>query len=511
MTLPIVIVFLHDGRGISLAAAGFALASRARPASSARSRRGGGRPRSAPAGRPSPAWCSPAPGRRLPRGPQPRRGNLAASFQGAGFGVVWIGMFPLLVHAVEDRRREDMLGVSYGAINLGLGIGSLLAGAILAFSPDAFGDPLRRRCGVVRALRRAADRARRGPERAEGARGRRRASRRTGRSSAIRGSSCATGISLVLVSPATARSRRRSRLGQRARPTSAAASSGSRSPPTPGRSSSRSFRPSGSCAAGGGREPSRSRASCSGRRGWSCSRPARRRAARVATAALVSGMADIRHGRDVPVAEPAGHREPPDRRRDARPVCRVLQPLLAGRPDDRAADRRRGDRRGPWIGALHRPGAWRVRRRSPAARCGLGEPALTRLTALVYATRGGDMQMSHTTSLNAALTGVLIAALAFEVAATDGAAGGSSSSSARAGHRALPRDRHGSREGSAPSARRPALQRASPVLGAGGAGRRSRSCCRRAGSPAALAWAVHVSVDRSVGYGLRTPEGFQRT
>jgi hypothetical protein len=28
---------------------------------------------------------------------------------------------------------------------------------------------------------------------------------------------------------------------------------------------------------------------------------------------------------------------------------------------------------------------------------------------------------------------------------------------------------------------------------------------------AALAWAVHVSLDRAVGYGLRTPEGFQRT
>jgi hypothetical protein len=28
---------------------------------------------------------------------------------------------------------------------------------------------------------------------------------------------------------------------------------------------------------------------------------------------------------------------------------------------------------------------------------------------------------------------------------------------------------------------------------------------------AALAWALHVSLDRAVGYGLRTPEGFQRT
>jgi hypothetical protein len=27
---------------------------------------------------------------------------------------------------------------------------------------------------------------------------------------------------------------------------------------------------------------------------------------------------------------------------------------------------------------------------------------------------------------------------------------------------------------------------------------------------AALAWALHISVDRTVGYGLRTPEGFQR-
>ena len=28
---------------------------------------------------------------------------------------------------------------------------------------------------------------------------------------------------------------------------------------------------------------------------------------------------------------------------------------------------------------------------------------------------------------------------------------------------------------------------------------------------AALAWAVHVSLDRAIGYGLRTPDGFQRT
>ena len=140
MTLPIVIVFLHDGRGISLAAAGLALAVAGAAglvgtvaAGVAADRFGAGR--TAVAG--------------LVLAGTGTLGFLAvhslgaaivaASFQGAGFGVVWIGMFPLLVHAVEDRRREDMLGVSYGAINLGLGIGSLLAGAILAFSPDAFG------------------------------------------------------------------------------------------------------------------------------------------------------------------------------------------------------------------------------------------------------------------------------------------------------------------------------------------------------------------------------------
>jgi hypothetical protein len=48
-------------------------------------------------------------------------------------------MFPLLLRAVDDGLREDVLGVNYGTINLGLGIGSLIAGTILALSPDAFG------------------------------------------------------------------------------------------------------------------------------------------------------------------------------------------------------------------------------------------------------------------------------------------------------------------------------------------------------------------------------------
>ena len=139
MTLPIVIVFLHDGRGLSLAAAGFALGVSGAAglvgtilAGVAADRFG--------AGRTTVSGLALAGVGTL--------GFLAvhsvgiavvmASLQGAGFGITWVGMFPLLIHAVQDRLREDVLGVTYGATNLGLGIGSLIAGTILAVSPDAF-------------------------------------------------------------------------------------------------------------------------------------------------------------------------------------------------------------------------------------------------------------------------------------------------------------------------------------------------------------------------------------
>jgi MFS family permease len=140
MTLPIVIVFLHDGRGLSLAAAGFALGVAGAAglvgtiaAGVAADRFGAGR--TAVAG--------------LVLAGVGTLGFLAvhsvaaaaaaASLQTAGFGITWVGMFPLLIRAVDDRHREDLLGINYGVTNLGLGIGSLLAGTILASSPDAFG------------------------------------------------------------------------------------------------------------------------------------------------------------------------------------------------------------------------------------------------------------------------------------------------------------------------------------------------------------------------------------
>jgi MFS family permease len=140
MTLPIVIVFLHDGRGLSLASAGLALAVAGAAGLVGTVSAGVAADRFG-AGRTAVAGLALAGGGTFGFLAVHGVGAaiVAASFQGAGFGMVWIGIFPLLINAVEDRRREDVLGVNYGATNLGLGIGSLLAGTILAFSPDAFG------------------------------------------------------------------------------------------------------------------------------------------------------------------------------------------------------------------------------------------------------------------------------------------------------------------------------------------------------------------------------------
>jgi MFS family permease len=139
MTLPIVIVFLHEGRGLSLASAGLVLAAAGAAGFVGTVLAGVGADRFG-AGRTTIAG--------LALSGAGTAGFLAvhsvgvavlvSSLQGAGFAITWVGMFPLLIRAVDDRRREDVLGVTYGAINLGLGVGSLIAGTILAVSPDAF-------------------------------------------------------------------------------------------------------------------------------------------------------------------------------------------------------------------------------------------------------------------------------------------------------------------------------------------------------------------------------------
>ena len=67
-------------------------------------------------------------------------------------------------------------------------------------------------------------------------------------------------------------------------------------------------------------------------------------------------------------------------------------------------------------------------------------------------------------------------------------------------------------KGPAPPARSRRLQPAAPLLGAARrCSRWPRSVCVRLGFLiGALAWAFHVALDRAVGYGLRTRDGFQR-
>ena len=139
MTLPIVIVFLHDGRGLSLASAGLVLAAAGAAgfvgtvaAGVTADRFGAGRTTIAGLVLSGAGTAGFLVVHSL------GVAVLMASLQGAGFAITWVGMFPLLIRAVDDRSREDVLGVTYGAINLGLGVGSLTAGTILAVSPDAF-------------------------------------------------------------------------------------------------------------------------------------------------------------------------------------------------------------------------------------------------------------------------------------------------------------------------------------------------------------------------------------
>ncbi len=139
MTLPLVIVYLHQSRGLGLAAAGLALSAVG----------AGGLVGTVAAGpladRVGAGWTAIA---ALLLSGAGTLGYLAvhgvasavaASLaQGAGFAGTWVGVFPLLVRAVAPGLRGDVLATNYGLTNLGLGLGSTVAGVVLAVSPDAF-------------------------------------------------------------------------------------------------------------------------------------------------------------------------------------------------------------------------------------------------------------------------------------------------------------------------------------------------------------------------------------
>jgi MFS family permease len=140
MTLPLVIVYLHDARGIGLGDAGLALAAVG----------AGGIVATIVAGvladRVGAGWT--AVGGLVLAGAG-TAGYLAvhgtgsaiaaSAAQGAGFAATWVGVFPLLVRAVSPEMRGDALGANYAATNLGLGIGSTVAGVVLYLDRGAFG------------------------------------------------------------------------------------------------------------------------------------------------------------------------------------------------------------------------------------------------------------------------------------------------------------------------------------------------------------------------------------
>ncbi|MGN6378799.1 MAG: MFS transporter [Gaiellales bacterium] len=139
MTLPLLIVYLHQARHLSLTSAGLALSAMGAAglvgtvaAGTSADRLGAGR---TAVGGLLLAAVGTA-GFLVVNGPV--SAIVAAGLQGAGFAVTWIGMFPLLIRAVSPGLRSEVLGANYAVTNVGLGIGSSLAGFLLAFSPGTF-------------------------------------------------------------------------------------------------------------------------------------------------------------------------------------------------------------------------------------------------------------------------------------------------------------------------------------------------------------------------------------
>jgi MFS family permease len=139
MTLPLVIVYLHDARGLSLSAAGLALSVMGAAGLVGTLAAG------VTADRLGAGWTALAgllvaaagtAGFLFVHGVW--SASLASGLQGAGFAVTWVGMFPLLIGAVEPSRRGDVLGTNYAMTNLGLGIGSTTAGVVLTIAPGSF-------------------------------------------------------------------------------------------------------------------------------------------------------------------------------------------------------------------------------------------------------------------------------------------------------------------------------------------------------------------------------------
>jgi MFS family permease len=139
MTLPLVIVYLHQARSLSLSAAGLALSVMGVAGLIGTAAAG------VTADRFGAGWTALG-GLLLAAGGTAGflvvhsvwSAALVSGMQGGGFAVTWVGVFPLLIRAVDSGRRGDILGANYAVTNLGLGIGSTVAGVVLAVSPNSF-------------------------------------------------------------------------------------------------------------------------------------------------------------------------------------------------------------------------------------------------------------------------------------------------------------------------------------------------------------------------------------
>lgn len=55
----------------------------------------------------------------------------AATLIGAGGGVIWAGLTTILASVTSDEERQKTFGLNFTLLNLGIGVGSLIAGAIV--------------------------------------------------------------------------------------------------------------------------------------------------------------------------------------------------------------------------------------------------------------------------------------------------------------------------------------------------------------------------------------------
>ena len=131
LTLPFLIIYLHDARGFPLPTSGLVLATLS--VGGVLSVLSGGSIDRFGAGRVAVAGLVVAAlgTLGLAAAGEPLLAAVAAFVQGIGMGSMWNALGALYAGAVVPERRGDVFGVNYALLNLGLGAGSAIGGAVL--------------------------------------------------------------------------------------------------------------------------------------------------------------------------------------------------------------------------------------------------------------------------------------------------------------------------------------------------------------------------------------------